>query len=193
MRAARFATNLLAFQVAWCAGVLGAAHGRPWAGPLAAAAALLLHLALTPRLARAAEVRLALLAPFLGALLDGLLARLGYIAFAGAGPGGYAPAWMLALWVAFATTLNVSLGWLDGRLWLAALVGALAGPAAYAGGVALGAAAWPAGAVRGLFGVALVWAWALPALVFSAGWRRPAAPARAASAPAACGRSGTAA
>jgi hypothetical protein len=46
---------------------------------------------------------------------------------------------MVALWANFAATLNVSLGALRARPWLAALLGGLGGPLAYWGGAGLGA------------------------------------------------------
>ncbi len=45
----------------------------------------------------------------------------------------------LALWLLFATTLNSSLGWLQRRLRLASLLGAISGPLCYRAGEALGA------------------------------------------------------
>jgi hypothetical protein len=42
------------------------------------------------------------------------------------------------MWLMFATTINVSLRWLKHRLALAALLGAVAGPAAYFAGYRLG-------------------------------------------------------
>ena len=52
---------------------------------------------------------------------------------------GWAPYWMVALWGAFATTLNHSLRWLTRRPVFAALFGAVGGPIAYSAGVQLGA------------------------------------------------------
>ncbi|MGB7931118.1 MAG: DUF2878 domain-containing protein, partial [Gammaproteobacteria bacterium] len=46
--------------------------------------------------------------------------------------------WIVAMWVLFASTLNVSLRWLRGRWMLATLLGAVAGPLAYYAGAKLG-------------------------------------------------------
>ena len=75
----------------------------------------------------------------IGALWDGLLARLGFLEF----PSGMflpwlAPVWIIALWVGFATTLNVSLALLQGRWYWALLFGAVGGPLAYWAGMRLG-------------------------------------------------------
>ena len=44
------------------------------------------------------------------------------------------PLWLICLWVLFATTLHHSLAWLQGKRWLASVLGAFAGPAAYFAG-----------------------------------------------------------
>jgi tetrahydromethanopterin S-methyltransferase subunit D len=49
---------------------------------------------------------------------------------------------MMTLWALFGTTLNVSLRWLRGRIWLSALLGAISGPLAYYAGAQLGASTW---------------------------------------------------
>lgn len=43
-------------------------------------------------------------------------------------PRPFSPPWMVGLWMNFAATLNVSLSWLLGRYWLAALFGGSAAP-----------------------------------------------------------------
>ena len=54
--------------------------------------------------------------------------------FASAGSLPIAPFWMLALWIAFATTLNHSMRWLMHRPVVAAIGGAVFGPLAYLAG-----------------------------------------------------------
>ncbi|MGQ9686111.1 MAG: DUF2878 domain-containing protein [Thiobacillaceae bacterium] len=133
--AARRALNLLAFQAAWFATVLGAAHGLPWLGPVAVLAAVVLHLAQSTQ--RWPELRLLSAAFVLGFLFENALLNAGVVGYVG--DPVWVPLWMLALWPLFATTLNVSLAWFKSRRGLAMLAGALAGPPAYAGGEALGA------------------------------------------------------
>jgi predicted exporter len=53
-----------------------------------------------------------------------------------------APYWMVLLWGELAIALNVTMRWLKGRWWLAALLGAVGGPAAFSAGVQLGGAAF---------------------------------------------------
>lgn len=131
--------NLVAFQVCWFTSVLGAAHGMPWIGPLVTATWLVAHV-LAQRSAAAVEMKLVLAAAVLGWFADSALVLAGFLAF----PevtwlGGPSPLWMVGLWAAFAATLRHCLGWLRGRWLLAAILGAVGGPAAYLGGQALGA------------------------------------------------------
>lgn len=156
--AALRALNMLAFQAAWFATVLGAAHGLPWLGLVTVLAAVVLHLTLTTR--RLPELRLLSAAFILGLLLENTLLHTGVVGYAG--DPVWVPLWMLALWPLFATTLNFTLVWFKPRPRLAVMAGALAGPLAYAGGEALGA-------IR-LYGPALwilaaVWAVAFPLLL----------------------------
>lgn len=158
--------NLIAYQAAWFAAVLGAARGLPWVGALAIAAAILLHLVRVPR-ARP-ELVLILAAGLIGAVLDSLLVLSGWVAYpSGMLIEGLAPYWMVAMWMLFATTLNVSLSWLKRRRATAALFGLLGGPLAYFAGERLGGISLdplsPA-----LISIALGWAVAMPLLTILA-------------------------
>ena len=132
------AVNFIAFQFGWLACVLGAAHGLAWAGTGLALAVVAWHLsrASAPR----AELMLILTAAGIGALWDSALAAVGWIRYpSGVLIEGAAPHWIVALWMLFATTLNLSLGWLKRRMPLAVVFGAVGGPLAYLGGAGLGA------------------------------------------------------
>jgi len=76
---------------------------------------------------------------------------------------GTAPYWIVLLWMLFAATLNLSLAWLKPRPLIAALFGAVGGPAAYVAGAKLGALTLtePAAALPAL---AIGWAVLTPAL-----------------------------
>jgi hypothetical protein len=98
----------------------------------------------------------------MGTFLDSLLALSGLVSYR----GGYslnwlAPAWITALWVNFATTLHFALRWLADRPWLAAVLGAIAGPLAYYAAAGLGAAELPHGGLS-LVALAIVWGVAVP-------------------------------
>ena len=134
--------NIVLFQIGWFGCVLGAANGLPWVGSVLALiiAGLHLRLAQRPRV----ELKLLLIAVMIGYAWDSAIASVGLITFTGGGLAqGLAPLWMAALWLVFATTLNVSMRWLRGRWLLAALFGAVGGPLAYYGGVQLGALSFP--------------------------------------------------
>ncbi len=155
--------NIALFQIGWFACVLGAAHGVAWAGSLAAVAIAGLHLAAAQR-ARV-ELRLLLIAIALGFAWDSAVAAAGLIAFSGGGLlEQLAPHWMAALWLLFATTLNVSLRWLRGRSGLAAVLGLIGGPLAYYAGAQLGALNFPDPAAA-LAAQAIGWAVLMPLLV----------------------------
>ncbi|MFO1428966.1 MAG: DUF2878 domain-containing protein [Candidatus Competibacteraceae bacterium] len=157
------AVNILSFYLGWFACVLGAARNVAWVGTVAALLLIILHL--WRRAWPASELRLILLSGGVGLVLDSLPVALGLVAY----PSGtimvnFAPYWIIVLWMLFATTLNSSLSWLQGRLRLAALLGAVAGPLAYYSGARMGGMAllepWPALSV-----LALGWSLALPLLL----------------------------
>ncbi len=155
--------NAALFQVAWFAAVLGAAGGRTWLGPLVLLPVLAVNLAMTPE--RRGEVKLWVAAGMIGLLFDTALVSAGLFApkrhlF----PYPLSPPWMVGLWIGFAATLNQSLGWLHGRLLLAALLGAVGGPLTYLGGARLGAAdALPQ--MAGLVILAVGWGLVTPLLL----------------------------
>lgn len=152
--------NLVAFQVGWLACVLGAGQGWPYLGPAVVLVLVTVHLALCPHPSQ--ELRLLILIAFMGTILDSLLATSGLVIYrCGYGLTWLAPAWITALWVNFGTTLHFALRWLADRLMWAAILGAVAGPAAYYGASDLGAAELPAGGWS-LFALAMVWGVAVP-------------------------------
>ena len=130
-------TNFIAFQIGWFSSVIGAAQQMPWLGPVVLIGVLALHLrrARRPDL----EVGLVLACGIIGVWFDSLLVAAGLVAYPSGQPVGFmAPYWIVTMWMLFATTLNVSMGWLKGRLVLAAGLGAVAGPLSYLAGQKLG-------------------------------------------------------
>ena len=162
-RAVGLLLNFVAFQLGWFACVVGAARGWPLTGTAIAAVIVAWHIVRAARPAQ--ELKLALFALLIGVLWESSLIALGLIDFtSGTLLAGLAPPWILALWALFATTLNLSLGWLKQRWLLAALLGAVAGPLSYWAGMRLGAvqfvAPWPA-----LTALSIGWAVMTPLLV----------------------------
>jgi hypothetical protein len=162
----RLVLNVVIYQCAWFACVLGAAARHPGIGIAVAVAAVAWHLfmARAPR----RELPLIGIAIVAGALFESLLVASGWVQMAPATLlGGVTPLWMVALWAAFATTLNVSLRALRRRYVLGALVAAVGAPLAYAAGARLGALQWEQ-TVPAMLLIAAGWALILPLLMRSA-------------------------
>lgn len=159
--------NLLGYQCSWFIAVIGASHGASW--PAWTAASLLCTGHLLTSEQRWLDVRLGLLAALLGALLDGLLASTGLLHYLPAQPTVPpigCPLWILALWMAFSTTITRSLGWLRGRLRTAVLFGMTGGPLAYwAAGRGWGVVVFSAPAWKGVLALGVGWGIALGVLV----------------------------
>jgi hypothetical protein len=129
--------NAIAFQLGWFACVLGGANQLPWLGTLVAVLIVYWHLKKAQHPGR--EVALLAMVGVMGALWDSLLVAIGWLDYpSGTLLSNTAPHWIVAMWVLFASTLNVSLRWLRGRWTLATLLGAVSGPLAYYGGAKLG-------------------------------------------------------
>jgi len=159
----RSVLNLVAFQAGWLSCVLGAANGYPLLGPVVVLGIVAVHLAAAVRPSR--ELTLIALAGLLGAAFDTALVQSGWLNYAnGMLWAGTAPYWIVAMWLSFATTLNVSLRWLRGRPWLAAGFGAVGAPLSYLAGESLGALEV---ASRGaaLASLSAGWALSMPLLV----------------------------
>lgn len=156
--------DLAGYQAVWFAAVLGAGAGLAWPGVAAAAVFVLVQMALSPQ--PGADARLLVAAVAAGAAVDGGLALSGWAGYAAAWPSArFAPAWILALWCAFALSLPRGLRVLQSRPALAAALGALGAPAAYlAAESGWGALEFAAPRWRGLLWLAAGWALALPLL-----------------------------
>ena len=156
--------NFVVFQAAWFAAVLGAAHHIPLWGTACLIAAVAWHLGVSARPAQ--EARLIGFACAIGFVVESAVAMQGHVSYASGQPVSWlAPYWMVALWGEFAIALNVTMRWMKRRLWLAAVLGAVAGPMAFVSGVRLGGAQFvdPAPA---LVMLTLCWAVSMPLLVW---------------------------
>ena len=161
--------NFVGFQSVWFLSLFGAGTHRSWLGAIALAVftAWHFHLAHNPR----AELVLVVIAFLVGLVVDTTFIQTHLIAYAEPLPfAAVAPYWILGMWINFALTLNGSMRWLHGHYWLAAALGAIGGPLAYAAGVKLGAASLLAGDVVVYGALAVVWAIAVPLLVRTTDW-----------------------
>ena len=158
-----FWATLIAYEAVWFVSVIGAGRGLSWPALLAVALFAAWRLGVSTR--RSVDVRLMGLAFALSLLFDGVAVRSGLLVYAAAWPAGFAPAWILALWLAFALTIVPLFGYLQGRQWLAVAFGAIGGPLAYLGAargwqaVRFAPPAWHA-----LLWLALGWGLTLPLL-----------------------------
>jgi Protein of unknown function (DUF2878) len=159
----RLVINFIVFQAAWFACLYAAAHGQPLWGTACLVAVMAWHLASAAR--PADEAKLMGCALLIGTVFDSLVVQQQAIQYvSGQFDARVAPHWIIALWGLFAITLNVSLRWLKGRNALAALLGAIAAPLSYAGGVRMGAARF-IDAPRALVMLAIGWALLMPLLM----------------------------
>lgn len=155
--------NLVSFKAGWISVVAGAAAGFPALGALAAAAVVTLHLWLS-RDARTESLLLAA-AAVMGLVWESALVSAGLIQYDnGFVVPGLAPYWIIAMWVLFATTLNVGMRWLRSSVWVAAIAGAIGGPLAFLAGQKMGAVSF-ADPVSAYFFIGIGWALLLPVLV----------------------------
>jgi hypothetical protein len=158
-----FWLTLAAYEAVWFAAVIGAGRGQWWPGVAATLAFAAWRLAVSAH--RRVEWRLLAVALVVGLVLENLWVRSGLLGYAAPWPWAAAPAWLIALWLAFALTIVPLFGYLHARPWLATLFGALGGPLAYLGAargwhaVLLPTPAWPA-----LLALGAGWALALPLL-----------------------------
>lgn len=165
--------NFVLFQLAWFACVLGGANGLPWIGPAVVALVAAFHLV---RVSDArAEGGLLLVAALIGAVFDSLLVSSGWLSYpSGQFSPGTAPYWIVAMWVAFSMTLNVSLHWLKRSMLLAVVFGAIGGPLAFVAGQKLGGVTFN-DPVAALTALSIGWALLTPLLLAVArrldGWR----------------------
>jgi hypothetical protein len=155
--------NFAASEAGWFACVLGAANGLPWVGPLAVLVLASVHLRLAER--PGGEIRIMLAAILIGLVADSLLVITGLVSYPnGTWIEGLAPYWILAMWAMFATTLNLSMRWMQRRLLLASLLGAIFGPLAYLAGEELGAINFES-RILAISALAVIWAVSMPLLV----------------------------
>jgi hypothetical protein len=154
--------NIAAYQLAWFACVLGAANQLAWLGT--AIAVLLVGWHVLRAEDRGTQLRLLAVALVLGLFVDSVLVSSGAVQFSTGMFNDYlAPHWMLALWLAFATTLTVSLNWLMTKPLWSIVFGAAGGPLAYYGGMKLGAMNIPS-LLDGLLLIGALWALAMGVL-----------------------------
>ena len=157
--------NFIIFQACWFACVIGAAKNLGWLGPLMVFITVPLQIHLLTENHRA-EIYFAIICGISGFLLETLMIVASAYTPVDQGWGQVCPPWMAALWFNFALLVSISLAWLKGKYAAAAILGGLAGPVAYWGGEKLGALTVAETFSRGYMILAVMWAIALPMLVY---------------------------
>ena len=97
--------NIIGFQIGWFACVLGAANYVPLVGPIVVAVVVSFHLSQASRPLR--ELMLVCAAGLMGAVWDSALVTAGLLEYpSGNFLTGFAPFWIITMWMLLATTLN---------------------------------------------------------------------------------------
>ncbi len=105
----------------------------------------------------------------IGIAFDSLALRLGWVALVTPTGellpvGELTPAWLVALWILFGCTIPLYDGWMNGRFWLAAILGFIIGPLSYRSGAAFDTLLFPDKTVFIYYG--LFWACFFPLCLF---------------------------
>lgn len=157
------AINLSLFKIAWLAVVFAAAASLAEVGTAVVALAVIVHLLRAGRPAR--KLGLLFVAAVIGGLWETLLIQENILQYPGFGSADFAPYWIVAMWILFATTLNLGMRWLRKNYLVASLFGAIGGPLSFAAGEKAGAVAIADG---GLLPIGIGWAILLPLMCFVA-------------------------
>ena len=129
--------NVVAFKLGWLSSVIGGAQHLPWLGPLVVSVAVAVHLFRARR--PGSEFVLIVSCGLVGAVFDSALVAAGWVTY----PSGMfsdvlAPYWIVAMWMLFGTTINLSMRWMRNRPLLASAFGFVGGPLAYVAGHKIG-------------------------------------------------------
>jgi hypothetical protein len=152
--------NAVLFQLGWFACVLG--------GDLIAVAVtatiLFAHSQFFMRSRR--EWLLFGVVPLMGVALDSLWVYSGVLDFPQA--NFLIPIWLICLWMVFSTSLCHSFQWLQRRLLLASLLGAIAGPSSYLAGAAMADVVIAEPRLISIVLMSLAWSLLFPLMLFIA-------------------------
>ena len=158
--------NAIFFQITWFACVFGSANNLVWPGLLCCAAFTIWQL--MPAHRHPKDIRVLTLAIILGLLIDSAWVQLNFLDYSHKWPhSAIAPLWIMALWIAFALTINHSLSWLNKHPLLPALMGLIGAPLSYLAGQKMGAIKFNDNVILVLFCLAITWAIALSIMYIS--------------------------
>lgn len=143
------------FYIGWAICLWGVANQMAWLGVLCIGAILIGHFFLSKHRARDALV--VVFSVLAGTLLDSALQGYGLIVYLHpyVTMPWLAPLWITSLYALLAINIDYSLGWLHGRPFLAATLGAAGAIVSYLAGVRIGAATFTSDAT--VYFIAVVW------------------------------------
>lgn len=160
--------NILAFKIGWVSSVVGVAIDIPMLGPATILLAIAIHLLVVNR--PVSEFVLIIATGVIGAVVDSIMISAGWLSYpSGTLLTGFSPYWIVAMWMLFATTFNVSFRWLQSKMFLAVLLGALSGPLSYYFGAKFGAVTLN-DFTSSMIALAIGWGALIPALLLLAKW-----------------------
>lgn len=156
------AANFILFQILWFGSVIGAANGYVWAAPICLAVFTTCHFKWLSKRVYADRLLMATCL-LLGLVVDTAGSYWGLVEFSFYSFEPLTPIWLLCLWAGFALTINHSMAWIQGRLVLAVIAGAVFGPLSYYAGWQAGAMQWLQPTVTAVF-ISVSWALLMPGL-----------------------------
>ncbi len=156
------ALNAGLFYTVWITAVLGSAQLMIW--PVLLSCGLLLAWQLHPSRRHPTDLRVLFAALILGLLADSLWLSTGLLAYTDQRPiAAISPLWIIALWAAFALTINHSFYWLKNNPYMPFLSGGIGGPLSYYAGVRFGAVEYLEGTA--LVSICLAIGWTIAILI----------------------------
>ena len=158
--------NFIGFQVGWFACVLGAANDKELLGMIIALGVIIFHAVTQGDLRK--ELKLVLAATVIGLLWETWVLNLNILRYPSHPEALFwAPTWLIMMWALFATTINLSMGWLKDRWVLAVFMGAIFGPLAFVAGEKLGAVVF-LDSTLSMITLAIGWGLLMPLLLWIA-------------------------
>jgi hypothetical protein len=162
----KIAATFISVQVAWLACAYGAVVGAPSIGVVSCVLALGLGLVLTDQ--RRTLVLLSGFLGFYGLVTESVLASMGVVRYASPGPyPGFAPLWIVTLWMAFSALIYPAFGWFSYRPMAAAILGATMAPLSYLAADRFGALNVSEPTYLSLLCIGVIWAVALPGAIYA--------------------------
>ena len=158
--------NFIGFQIGWFACVLGAANDKALLGMIIALGIVIYHV--VAQADSINELKLVLVAVVIGLFWETWVLNSDILHYP-SHPDAlfWAPSWLIMMWALFATTINLSMGWLKDRWVLAVFMGAIFGPLAFVAGEKLGAVVF-LDSTLSIITLAIGWGLLMPLLLWIA-------------------------